>query len=559
MNSFTCCCLFVNLLVYLIAPINGKSFKCPSFEGIFPHPDDCSKFIKCSNGEPSTFQCGNGTVYNPNREYCDWKRNVNCESAQNLIDGDNRPSTIRTSSSTTFVTQSTSSYSSTFSPQPDQSLSTTLTTQSLSSSTTEFPDALQTLNPDELPEANTSITESDLTRQYKSNYYIVCYFESWSNYRPGFSKYYPEDINAKLCTHINYGIAILNPDTLQIQIEDPQLDITEKFYKRIISLKILNPKLKVFLTLGGFTDPGEKYSLMVSNPASRAAFISSAIEFLESFKFDGLDLAWNYPGCVTPTCEVRRPDDRINFALLIKEIKEAFKPRKLQITIAISAARRIIDAGLDIPELAKYVDWVNVMSFDYNTIHTGLAFNHAPLYRRKASQLIDPNDVIYNCNFTINYLIQLGMPSKKLVLGIPSFGLVFRLAEDPSVAPDHGYGSPIVALGNPGPYTRTAGFFSYLEICLMIRRNGWKAALDKETRYAFAYTDRDNQWVSYDNPENVAKKAFFLMSKNLRGAMVWAIDEDDFTGCCCKTQYPLLKTLYGYLRNKHEYQSIVCV
>jgi len=36
---------------------------------------------------------------------------------------------------------------------------------------------------------------------------------------------------------------------------------------------------------------------MVNDPASRQRFIETAIEFIEKFGFDGLDLDWEYPVC----------------------------------------------------------------------------------------------------------------------------------------------------------------------------------------------------------------------------------------------------------------------
>ena len=41
---------------------------------------------------------------------------------------------------------------------------------------------------------------------------IVCYFTNWAWYRQGLGKYKPEDIDYTLCTHINYGFAVLDPN-----------------------------------------------------------------------------------------------------------------------------------------------------------------------------------------------------------------------------------------------------------------------------------------------------------------------------------------------------------
>jgi chitinase len=56
--------------------------------------------------------------------------------------------------------------------------------------------------------------------------------------------------------------------------------------------------IKVLLALGGWNDTeSDKYSRLVNNPTSRANFIQQALEFIEKYGFDGLDLDWEYPKC----------------------------------------------------------------------------------------------------------------------------------------------------------------------------------------------------------------------------------------------------------------------
>jgi len=61
-------------------------------------------------------------------------------------------------------------------------------------------------------------------------------------------------------------------------------------------LKSKNPALKVLIAIGGWNEGGKKYSEMAKTAENRAAFIKSAVDFLNFHKFDGLDLDWEYPG-----------------------------------------------------------------------------------------------------------------------------------------------------------------------------------------------------------------------------------------------------------------------
>lgn len=147
-----------------------------------------------------------------------------------------------------------------------------------------------------------------------SGYYkIVCYFTNWAWYRRGIGKYTPEDIDADLCTHIVYGFAVLDYENLIIKAHDSWADydnskvnaaesmiVLERlilgFYERVVEYK--KKGKKVSLALGGWNDSqGDKYSRLVNNPASRSKFIKHALEFLEKYDFDGLDLDWEYPKC----------------------------------------------------------------------------------------------------------------------------------------------------------------------------------------------------------------------------------------------------------------------
>lgn len=71
--------------------------------------------------------------------------------------------------------------------------------------------------------------------------------------------------------------------------------ITE-FYERVVQYKRYG--IKVSLALGGWNDSaGDKYSKLVNDPTARMKFVTHAVEFIEEYGFDGLDLDWEYPKC----------------------------------------------------------------------------------------------------------------------------------------------------------------------------------------------------------------------------------------------------------------------
>ena len=55
-------------------------------------------------------------------------------------------------------------------------------------------------------------------------------FENWAGYRPDIGKFTPDDIDPTLCTHIMYGFATLDANTLLLKAYDTWVDIDQSKY-----------------------------------------------------------------------------------------------------------------------------------------------------------------------------------------------------------------------------------------------------------------------------------------------------------------------------------------
>ena len=136
------------------------------------------------------------------------------------------------------------------------------------------------------------------------------------------------------------------------------------------------------LAIGGWNDSqGDKYSRLVNNAKSRRKFIDHVLKFIEKHGFDGLDLDWEYPGniltnlllmkyflcqaCWQTDCKEERYKDKSGFSFLVSELRERFEPRGYLLSAAVSPSKKIIDVGYDVPSLARDLDWIAVMSYDY--------------------------------------------------------------------------------------------------------------------------------------------------------------------------------------------------
>lgn len=127
------------------------------------------------------------------------------------------------------------------------------------------------------------------------------------------------------------------------------------------------------------------------------------------------------------------------------------------------------------------------------------------------------------------------MPREKLVIGMPTYGRTFTLANSGLTSP----GSPHNGPGQGGPHTSEPGMLGYNEFC--DRQHQWTIVWEDNQKVPYAH--RENQWVGYDNEQSLVIKSNFVNNLGIAGAMVWSIETDDFRGICNSGKYPLINTI----------------
>ncbi|XP_045190311.2 chitinase-3-like protein 1 [Mercenaria mercenaria] len=366
-------------------------------------------------------------------------------------------------------------------------------------------------------------------------YLRVCYYSNWAQYRPVPAKMTPDKIDPKLCTHLIYAFAELDSNS--------ELSFTEwndgDMVKVFSGLKAKNPDLKTLLAVGGYNQGSTPFSDMAASSYKRSKFARTAVDFLKTWGFDGLDLNWEFPGGKGG----RKRKDKKNFISLIKELREVFDSsnyNKLLLTAALPAGKVQIDTGYDIAKMAKNLDFVSLMSYDFNGDWDDVAGHNSPLYPRDSET---GDDRRKNVDWAATYFIEKGIPKEKLIIGLPTYGRHYKLSDKSN----YNISAPIKRAGTKGRYTKEPGFLTFYEVCKLLG-DGKRVF---ETTQKVPYLIHMDHWIGYDDEESFEFKLTYIKKKGFGGAAVWTIDMDDFGQLCPGSKerpaFPLISLMAGML------------
>lgn len=220
--------------------------------------------------------------------------------------------------------------------------------------------------------------------------------------------------------------------------------------------------------------------------------------------------------------------------MLVKDLHTVLKKRDLLLTALFSGDKTIIDKAYKVDDLMKYLDWITLMTFDYTTYKTGKTGLIAPM----------KTDDDLNVIKTVKYFMDKKIDTKKIILGVTTYGRTFKLKD----AEKHGLGDLVVGPGDEGLITKKKGKLAFYEICMKTKRDGFKVIRDTTTKIG-AYAFLNDQWVTFDDITNLKTKAIFVKDMKLGGVMVKTLDMDDFKGKCGCGKFPMLtilnKVLFG--------------
>ena len=315
----------------------------------------------------------------------------------------------------------------------------------------------------------------------------------------------PALIEPRDLTHINYAFAeIINNEV--VPSEGNQQDSVN--IPAILSLKKINPDLKILISIGGWGGSGG-FSDAALTKESRAIFTESAIRYMLRHGFDGIDIDWEYPGQIGAG-NTFRPEDKANFTLMLRDLRQSLdalsrengQPRYL-LTVAVGAGQRFLDFT-EMGAAQEYLDFINIMTYDFSgswSTHAGHHTNLFPSIAGKGSEIDGAKSV--------ELLRKSGVPANKLLLGAAFYGRGWKLK------------SP----AGKGLNQEVASFyrdFRYHTIRdSLITSAGYERYWDKSAKAPYLFHPKEFIFVTYEDGKSIREKMRYIRREKLRGIMFW--------------------------------------
>jgi chitinase len=360
-------------------------------------------------------------------------------------------------------------------------------------------------------------TKSVIENTEKTQQIIIGYYPAWKSY----SGYTPESVDIDKLTHINYAFANIGSDyRIEMGYPDKDPENFEKFQE----LKKIKPDLKVLISVGGWNWSG-RFSDMAATDENRNKFTDSCVEFISKYGLDGVDLDWEYPVGGGLKTNSKRPEDKQNFTLLLKEMREKLDAQELKdnkdylLTIAAGASNYYIE-NTEADKFQNYLDYVNLMTYDIHGPWDKYTDFNSPLYNN--------NDESYQYKISIESSVKAwlktGLPAEKLVVGVPFYGYSYTVSKNT----------------NGGLYQthKNGKALSYDTIKKEYLSNPqYSKNFHYKSLVPWLYNGKT--FISYDDSQSIALKAEYIREQNLGGAMIWELSQD--------SEGELLNSLYESL------------
>ncbi len=280
------------------------------------------------------------------------------------------------------------------------------------------------------------------------------------------------------------------------------------YLNSLVRLRDTNPDLKVIAAIGGWAADG--FSDAALTPSSRYDFARNVKKLVNEYKLDGIDIDWEYPGSSVSGIK-SRPEDKENFTLLLTALRDVLGP-DTWISVAGTGDNDYLRRSADIAKIAPIIDYFNLMSYDFTAGESG------ENGKKHQANLFDSDLSLpsFSVDFMVNNLINAGLPSDKLILGLPFYG---RL------------GASLTK--------------SYDELRKSyINKNGYTYKFDEDAKVPYLVKDGEYA-MSFDNEVSIFLKSQYARENCLGGVFSWQSTFDQ-ANILARAMYESINNPVGY-------------
>ncbi|KAH7159262.1 glycoside hydrolase superfamily [Fusarium sp. MPI-SDFR-AT-0072] len=336
----------------------------------------------------------------------------------------------------------------------------------------------------------------------------IGYYQSWNVRARKCDTKTPKQLDTTGFTHLFYSFAFIDPISFKVTpAHNDDIDQMREFTDLS-----KGGKLKTWIAIGGYDMSNENtsthttWSDMVSTKANRAAFIESVRDYMDEYKFTGVDLDWEYPG--EPKRGGRKLADTRNLSMLLKEMRAAYGS-KYGISLTLAPDYWYL-RWFDAKAMEPYVDFFGFMAYDLHGSWDSDVLTLGKIIRGQS-------DIREIHNNTIPLWFA-GLDPKKINFGLAMYGRGYTVADKSC----NGLGCSFAGPSKKGECTDSDGVMSLGEIKNLIKNKGVKSTYLKDSM--MKQIAWDDQWIGYDDEETFAAKKAWADGLCFGGTMVWSID-----------------------------------
>lgn len=301
--------------------------------------------------------------------------------------------------------------------------------------------------------------------------------------------------DAKTLTHINVAFGKLH--------RDGSLDVSElNIFEKMQQLRSWNSELKIVVSIVPAAGEPDAFTVCAASEELRRKTAQSCVEMVTKYQFDGVDFDWEFP-CVPSNGVDCTAADKHNFTLFCRAVREVYDelPEHHLITIAAGADLYYVES-VELPELAKILDYICLMTYDLKCGFHALAGHHTALYS-------STGDVFRNsCDQALRLFHSAGVPKEQLLMGAGFYSRKWENIADRN----HGFLQLCKTGGGYGP-----DYNELVSDC--INKNGFVRYWDDEAKAPWLFDG--STFLSYDDEESIAHKCDYVKAEGYGGIFYW--------------------------------------